>query len=195
MKKSIIISSILSILSISIPKSINNYESLNHLNESYCEISEDKNKIMADTILAPYFKIKPYHCSEYVVLSAKKIFDKEYVIEDAWNLRYKNKIISEVTNYNNFLDNLFNGEIPEGSVIGFYNPHSRYNHRKDFSGKKIKYSHVGLYIGLDSLNNPQIIHQWNKNIEKISLEKLLNDKQLKPIEVLSYYDNFCDNKK
>ncbi|MFA5396162.1 MAG: hypothetical protein WC346_09170 [Methanogenium sp.] len=195
MKKSIIISSILSILSVGFPKNISNFEFTKDITYNEYKFKEEKNKIMADTISAPYFKIKPYHCSEYVVKSAKHIFDKEYNLEDAWNLRYKNNVISEITNYDDFLDKISKMEIPEGSIIGFYNPHSAYNYRKDFSGKKIKYSHVGLYIGLDSLNNPQIIHQWNKHIEKISLEKLLTDKQLRPIEVISYCDNIINSKK
>jgi hypothetical protein len=165
-------------------QNLNTIDIKNKNNKEYFSTEQKGNgEILADTIYLPKIRVKPSHCSEYAVKSAKDIFGKEYIRQNAWNLRYYNKIEKSIENSDSLYSYLSKREFSEGVIIGMYNPHSKYNRKYDFNRKRVKYSHVVLYIGLDSLQNPQFIHQWGRKKEKVGLEGLL-EKGLRPVEVL-----------
>jgi hypothetical protein len=143
------------------------------------ETLEVKKEGIEINIEPPFLKVKPNHCARYAIQASNKLFGKEYNYEDAWNLRYSNKILKEIRSF----QEVNWDSIPEGTILGVYNPKSNYNKRKDKKNKKIKYSHVVLYVGNDNKENPWFIHQWGKEIEKISIEGLL-EKKLRPIEII-----------
>ena len=141
----------------------------------------------SEKIKAPKYKIKNDHCSEYAVLSAKKLFNKDYNPEHSWNLRYYNKIISEVKNKGELICLAEDAILRPGMIVGFDNPNSRYKNQRDRKGKKAEYTHVSLYLGTNG-KDLQFAHQFGKKIEKINLDELIN-KDLMPKEVLDSEKN------
>jgi hypothetical protein len=122
-------------------------------------------------------------CAAYVRLAAQDLFGKHYNRADAWNLRYKNLVVADVKER---LLKTFSAEgvLRPGMIVGLFNQASRYNHKTDENGDPVRYTHVGLYLGDDTLtNNPQILDQWH-NDTRIQSESALRASGLVPREIL-----------
>jgi len=146
----------------------------------------------SDKIKAPHYKnIPPGYCARYATTASKKMFGKEYENHEAWNLRYKNKIVENLDSIGELKELVINGKLEPGMIIGIYNPKSNKNKRKDLTHNKIKYSHVMVYAGINKDNELEFIHQLGKKIEKINLSDIqeLENKGWKLIEILDDSEN------
>ncbi len=121
------------------------------------------------------YNIPDNWCSHYAKRVAKDLFGKIYPEKtDAWNLRYACKVVarSEKGISEEKLSKLAEtGVLKPGMLLGVYNPRSRYNERKDKTGKQLEYSHVVVYLGNENGTN-YIAQQLGKN--QITKEPLKN---------------------
>ena len=123
----------------------------------------------------PHYKTSGKNCSGYVRKAGKKLFGKTFSWTDAWNRRYMEDVVYEFKPENKLaqLDSLKENNILEpGMILGTYFKSSRYNKKRDWHGKKAKYTHVLLYVGKDSTQNHYFMHEWGKKQELISFEGL-----------------------
>ncbi|PIN93907.1 hypothetical protein COU54_01185 [Candidatus Pacearchaeota archaeon CG10_big_fil_rev_8_21_14_0_10_31_24] len=111
------------------------------------------------------------YCARYARLVAESLFEEKFVPENAWNLRYSNKVVKDLDR-NNLANLIRDGEIKPGMILGIYNPNSLNNLRSDKSGRKIKYSHVGLYLGTNSFGEGLVAHQYIKDTKVESISDL-----------------------
>lgn len=132
---------------------------------------------------APEYKLSRFHCAEYAVRAAKDLYRKEFVSSNAFNLRYCNKVISEIENPNQIYQLIDNGILKPGMIVGTTNPNSPYRNAADQSGQKAEYTHVVVYVGKNKDQEPEFIHQRESTIENVTLTQLLN-MRLTPVEVL-----------
>ena len=151
------------------------------------EIVKSDSSFYSENIIIPKYQIKNENCSKYAVLSAKKLFNKNYNPENSWNLRYSNKIISWIKDKEELISLAEDTILKPGMIVGFDNPNSRYKNKTDFRGKKAEYTHVALYLGKNG-KNLQFAHQFGEKIEKINLDELI-DKKLILKEVLDSEKN------
>ena len=157
----------------------------------------------SDKIKQPYFRLNPSHCSKYARLSAKKLFKKEYIAEDAWNLKYANKTIydfkenetlNDSTTYETLKDLIIKGTLEPGMIVGAKldipaKLYKKYGNRGfDKKRNKIDYTHVMLYIGLNKEKQPEFIQHWGRKIEKITLEDFKDRKNMKLTQILDSPD-------
>lgn len=130
-------------------------------------------------------QVPAFNCSRYARLASKELFGKEYQRADAWNLRYHDKVVQSLGT--NTLDNLYDsGTLKPGMIVGVFNPKSKYNDKLDESGKKVKYTHVILFVGEEKVNGKRELkfaHQFGKNFYLESAQAITN-RGLSPIEVL-----------
>jgi hypothetical protein len=140
----------------------------------------------SDEISAPQYRLDPEHCSQYARLSAKRLFDKEYIGADAWNLRYKNKVAHHLKENEDFKELITNNILRPGMMVGVKQPNNRtsYENKKDLEGNKAKYTHVILYVGLNDSGEPEFIHQYGRKKEKIT-EKDFEKRKLTPKEIIT----------
>ena len=115
---------------------------------------------------------EPGKCSGYATRAAKQLFGLTYLREDAWNLRYRNKVPQ----------NSNNGEINvriirPGSILGLEYPDSRENtegrKNRDMRGNVRLYTHIGLYLGQSPTDDQLILHSFTKGPVIESLQGFL----------------------
>lgn len=156
----------------------------------------------SDEIKVPYYKLSPNSCSKYARLSANKIFDKKYNPGHAWDLKYDNSIVyqfkeEETTNdstiYENLKNKIVDGTLEPGMMIitkrdmgpKEYRKYKSYGTPgKDEMGNKIEETHVILYLGINDQKQPEFLHQWINQREKITIEDFKARKNLKPTIIL-----------
>jgi hypothetical protein len=136
----------------------------------------------SEGVRAPRYRIEANHCSQYAALSARKLFDKKYNRHEAWNLRYKNKIVHEIKENETIKDLIIDGKLKPGMILGIEYPESSHVNDKDLMGDTVKYTHVAVYMGINN-KEPEFIHQFGENIEKIT-EEDFEKKNLIPKEIL-----------
>lgn len=107
-------------------------------------------------------EVPPFYCSRYVQFAAKDLFGLEYSRSDAWNRRYDDQLVGPITNAE-LKTRASEGKLIPGDIIGFYNPSSSHNQDIDKNGKPVQYTHVMLFVGVDSNGNPQFAHLYGKN--------------------------------
>lgn len=165
----------------------------------------------SDEIKAPYYKIAPNSCSKYARLSANKLFNKKYNPGHAWDLKYDNKIVyqfkeEEIANdstiYENLKNKIIEGTLEPGMMVVAkrdmgpkeYKRYKSYGTPgKDERGNKIEDTHVILYLGINDQKQPEFLHQWINQKEKITIEDFKNRKNLKPTIILDTPENTAMN--
>jgi len=135
------------------------------------------------SIKAPKYRLKSENCAGYARRAAQKLFKKEYSYGDDWDMVYRNKIISEVKDSTDIYKLINQKNLKPGMIIGFKNPHSNHKNKKDEKRKKVTYTHVALYIGVNKNFEPEFIHQEEKTIKKSTLRQMYKS-DYKPIVVL-----------
>ncbi len=164
--------------------------------------NEKAEKQSSDEIKVPYYKLSPNSCSKYARLSANKIFDKKYNPGHAWDLKYDNSIVyqfkeeetaNDSTIYENLKNKIIDGTLEPGMMIitkrdmgpKEYRKYKSYGTPgKDEKGNKIEETHVILYLGINDQKQPEFLHQWINQREKITVEDFKNRKNLKPTIIL-----------
>lgn len=168
-----------------IPKNMNN-ENLEDIvklqrDNKYRKKAMEQN---SDKIVAPYYRSVPSgYCSKYAIKASKNLFGKEFVSQDAWNLRYKNKVVDEIDSIGEIKELIIDDKLTPGMIVGVYNPKSNKNRRKDLERHRIKYSHVVVYAGINKEFEPEFIQQYGRRIEKLTLNELI-EKGLTPKEII-----------
>jgi hypothetical protein len=184
----------------------NNYgEGLKKANEIYEnyniskleEYLKEEKEQSSDEIKAPYYKLTPSSCSKYARLSANKLFHKKYKPGHAWDLKYDNKIVYEFNDYEDLNDSTINESIRKlimynilkpGMMItakrdmkkGEYKKYKSYSiPGKDKKGNKIEDTHVILYLGINDKEQPEFLHHWYNQREKININDFKDRKNLK----------------
>ncbi len=109
-------------------------------------------------------------CSRYVRLAAKDLFGIEYPSADAWDIR-DDPFVKEIDleNFDSLRKLVDEDKITPGTVIGFYNPSSKYNSRAQEDGAG--YTHVMLYVGKDG-KEPVLADKFGRETRVLSLEEL-----------------------
>ncbi|MBU5688314.1 MAG: hypothetical protein KQA41_02245 [Candidatus Aenigmarchaeota archaeon] len=136
------------------------------INQKYFHIPYS---VIPDTVEAlidpsvPKIFLPPFYCAGYALTAAEIRGWGGYYFADAWHLASQNQVLWQGTAKN--LKEL-NFEPPEGSIIGIYNPNSRYNQE----GRLL--THVAFYIG-----KGYIIHQYGPFILKSRIDKFLKETQ------------------
>jgi len=138
----------------------------------------------SDEISTPYYRLKSNRCSQYALLSARKLFEKEYNWEDAWNLRYSNKVIHKFQKEDSMKDLIIDGKLDQGMLIGIDQPKSVYKNHKDKKGQTVKYTHAILYLGLRDDGRPEFVNQLGRRIERIT-DKDFAKKEFTPKEIIA----------
>jgi LysM repeat protein len=111
-------------------------------------------------------------CAGYSVLTSRDMFNKNMFYAKAWNLRYKNEIVTQVNGNNRLKQIAEDGTLKPGMIVAFYNPHSEFNNKKDEKGKRVKYTHTAVFAGERNDGKLIFYHQYVDRMEKISLEDL-----------------------
>ncbi len=156
----------------------------------------------SDEIKTPNYKLAPNSCSKYARLAANKIFHKKYNPGHAWDLKYDNTIIhefkeNEISNdstiYQNLKDLIIDGTLRPGMMVVAkrdmkpkeYKRYKSYGTPgKDERGNKIEDTHVILYLGINDKEQPEFLHQWINQKEKITIDDFKERKNLKPTYIL-----------
>lgn len=121
-------------------------------------------------------------CSAYAKRAASQIYGEDYAGGNAWNLRYHNRRVASLSSAT--LESLAQKEIVQpGMLVGIQYPRSRYRNTRDETGRKAKYTHVGVYIGNNKKGQALIAHQFGKKTY-VHTTAQLKRMGLKPIEVL-----------
>lgn len=123
------------------------------------------------------------NCSKYARLAAGDVFGLSLPPAHAWDRRYHDLIVADAEEGS--LESLAQqGVLNPGMVVGIYNPRSLFNVKKDMKGKRVKYTHVGLYLGTNYSGDILIAHKYGSRTEVTDLGTL-ERKGLKVREVLS----------
>ncbi len=127
-------------------------------------------------------RVPSNHCSRYVRLAAKDLFNIKYPKADTWDLRDKVEIKTFKAKNRKDLEALADkGILTPGDIMAVYNPSSGYN--SDPRTKKAGYTHVLIYLGSEG-NEFYFADQFgSKTRTKISLSEI-EKRGLKPIEIL-----------
>jgi len=123
-------------------------------------------------IRAPKYRLEKESCARYVRKAAETIYRKKYSWGDAWNMMYRNKVVSEIKDSIDIFKLMNTKKMLPGMVMGFKNPHSGNKWKKDDSRKRVKYTHVALYVGVNENFEPEFIHQEGRAIKKSTLRDL-----------------------
>lgn len=129
-------------------------------------------KKYVEDIKAPRYKLAPENCARYLIKSAKKLFGKEYVSANAWNMQYHNEVISKVNDSSDIINLIKKEKLTPGMAVGFYNSKSKYKNYKDEKRKKVTCTHIALYVGLNKDFKPEFIHQNGKKINKSTITQM-----------------------
>ncbi|MEK6892714.1 MAG: hypothetical protein AABX07_00770 [Nanoarchaeota archaeon] len=109
------------------------------------------------------FKIPPGNCARYAKNVARDVFGLRYDSANAWDLRYKNKIVTSANNEQ--LDDLVKrGDLKPGMLVGVYNPKSAHINDLDATGNKVAYTHMIVYLG-KSDGKLRFAHQFKTKFE------------------------------
>ncbi len=146
----------------------------------------------SDEIEAPQYKTKGSLCSRYARKSTEDLFGKKYFWRNAWDLRYNDKIAHTFNEKQGeklekeLKELIIDGVLTPGSLIGIKQPDDQTacENEIDETGKKAKYTHVVLYVGLNDSGEAEFIHQFGRKMEKIT-EKDFEKKKFIPIEILT----------
>ena len=117
-------------------------------------------------------------CSKYVRIALKDIVGLEISTAEAWNQRYNAERIINFDKSNS-LERL----AEKGDIIGIENPQSPYRKYLDWTGNTVKYTHVGLYLGLNPEGRGLIAHKYHEETF-VDTPKGLEDRGLRIVEVL-----------
>lgn len=150
-------------------------------------------KVNGKSLKVPAYSLKkvpPLHCARYVREAAKDIFNESIPAADAWNLRYSPEVQNVVSTNSSAL-NLeslaHQNNIRQGDMVGIYNPKSRYLNEKDKTGERVKYTHIGLYLGTNDFGEPMIAHQFGRKTLVDSYSDMTN-RGLMPREIMRVKD-------
>jgi hypothetical protein len=122
---------------------------------------ENKTNSQEDKLYdAPYFEGLPaYYCARYAVLAAKKLTNSQYCSANAWDFAKRNKLIDKI---NGNLEDHLGLLIPGTTIIGYYNPGSKYN------SPEREVTHVAVYLGRDKNREIYLAEEAGSIQRKIS---------------------------
>jgi hypothetical protein len=142
---------------------------------------------MQDIPEAPDQDYGSLNCAGYAARTANMKFHKLYVHTDAWDLGYENRVVTQINHPADLVDLVDHNILTPGMLVAFYNPDSWYKDNKDKKRKKVRYTHVAVYAGLENKGKNRgklmFYHQFHSTIETISYQELL-ELGLKPVEII-----------
>ena len=120
-------------------------------------------------------------CSKYVRIALKDIMGIEISANtEAWNQRYNAKRIINLKEAKMSLEKL----AEKGDIIGIENPQSPYRNYLDWTGNTVRYTHSGLYLGVDPEGKGLIAHKYHEETLVETLQDLEKIRGLRIVEVL-----------
>ena len=122
---------------------------------------------------APVYNYPNENCAAYAIRTARDIFHKNFKYSDAWNARYNNRIVTSVKDKTELTDLIEKSVLKPGMIVGVYYPFSNYLNKTDQKGKKVKYTHLAVFAGVNKKNEPVFYHQFRKKETKVTLKKLI----------------------
>jgi len=99
---------------------------------------------------------------------------------EAWNQRYNAKRIINLKEAKMSLEKL----AEKGDIIGIENPQSPYRNYLDWTGNTVRYTHSGLYLGVDPEGKGLIAHKYHEETLVETLQDLEKIRGLRIVEVL-----------
>ena len=109
-------------------------------------------------------KVPPSHCSGCARRVAEDVFGVIHPREHAWNRRY----IQETYEIK---DGDF-GRVRQGDIIGIYYENSSHLNGIDRAGKRVAYTHNGVFVGYNKNGKALIAHQFGRNFYIDTLKDL-----------------------
>ena len=127
-------------------------------------------------------RVRERECSKYVRMAASDLFGKSYSIANAWDRRYKDKLVYEVDD--SFLESLAKqGTLLPGMIVGIRNPDSTHNQDLDILGEQARYTHNALYLGNNRFGRPLFAEQFINAIN-VRTEEDMRKSHLIPVEII-----------
>lgn len=110
-----------------------------------------------------FLKMPPGNCARYARNVARDVFGLRYDSANAWDLRYKNKIVTSANN-EQLGDLVERGDLKPGMLVGVYNPKSAHITDLDATGNRVAYTHMVVYLG-KSDGKLRFAHQFKTKVE------------------------------
>lgn len=96
--------------------------------------------------------------SGYMRMAAEKLFRKLYSPCQAWQRKYRDKLIALMENgRRNLGEYADEGILTPGMGIGFFDPLNLNNWKKDKEGYIIHLTHFALYLGRSAIGKPNLM--------------------------------------
>ena len=150
------------------------------------EVSRRADFIELRSLKIPVFgsNILPmFRCSQYVRLVGEQLFGKKFSISHAWDRRYSDKLVvssEDVLPLKKFVES---GTLSHGMLIGIYSPGSLFESCVDIRGERARYTHIGIYLGLNEYGEPILAEQYEGSFLFRSENELLR-RGLRPMEII-----------
>lgn len=170
------------------------YTSEIHKQLIWDKLAEEQN---ADVIKMPYIRTPKSYCARYAIKSAEKLFNKNYNLGNAWDLKYSNPIVYDFDKEEDVKDAIIKGKLTPGMLVTSKWPVK--NIRKygkkgfDIANNPIDATHVIEYIGIGrrtsegflDLPEPLFSHQWGDKKEVLTQKQFQNNYGLKFIKAIN----------
>jgi len=152
----------------------------------------------ADGMNVPYIPTPANYCARYAVLSADKLFDKEYKRANAWDLKYSNPVIYDFSSEKDVRNAILEEKLVPGMLVTSRWPVKnirKYGRRGfDIKGNPVNVTHVVEYVGIGKntskgklkIPEPLFLHQWG------SVKEILTQKQLYKNYKLEFVEGIND---
>lgn len=157
----------------------------------------------ADLIKTPFVKTPKNkgYCSRYAVVSAKKLFNKDYNSANAWDLKYNNPVVYDFEKEKDVKEAIIEDRLHPGMLVTSKWPvqdikkYWTYKDKKGFDqmGNPIDATHVVEYAGIGRITDEKILdisepiffHKWGKKTERMTQKQLWDKYQLKFLKVVN----------
>lgn len=128
-------------------------------------------------------KLGAGNCSGYARRVAEEMFGKKYSFANAWDRRYKDRVVCEVEDNDDLRGLADGGVLKPGMLVGVFYPRSHYNDVKDMKGHPVKYTHMVVYIGEDPNGEPLFVEQFGVGTRERTLSQF-DDHDLEAREII-----------
>lgn len=122
-------------------------------------------------------------CAGYAVTLARDRYCKDFIFQDAWNIRFRNESVTRIKSEDH-VNYLVNEEILKpGMILAVRYLDSNYlRNQVDGEGFPREYTHLVVFVGTDEKGIPTFQHQFEGREESITWDGL-EDLNSRPIEL------------